>query len=117
RTLIDLDDRLNKFIEEMAAESPFMPAHDEGEEIQIIASAIDSQPESNSIERALSALLAFHNRHAATTEEVEAPVEDTDEGRMNIFSRVHLNDMVKALVGAADFEQFSQPLINRAIAK
>lgn len=117
RTLIDMEDRLNRFEEVMVAAEGFVPPHDEGEEIQIISDSIRSMPESNLIERSLSALLAFHNRHAATSEAVAAEeVIEEDEGKINIFTRVHLDDAVKRLVGAA-FEQFSAPLINRSVAR
>lgn len=120
RSLLDLEDRLHRFEDVLAQseESLAMPT-DEGEEIQIIADSISSQPEVNPIERALSSLLAFHNRHAvsedaATSVEVEEEIED---GKMNIFVKVGLDDAVKALVGPAKISQFSEPLIPRAIAK
>ncbi|EKD70564.1 MAG: IcmO, partial [uncultured bacterium] len=92
-------------------------SQDEGEEIQIISDSITAQEGANSIERALGALLAFHNRHVATTESVAEVEEEVSDGRLNIFSKVHLNDFVKTLIGSTQFDQFSQPLLNKRIEK
>lgn len=117
RLLIDLEDRLDRFGEILEkGEENFALAQDEGEEIQIISDSISSLPESNPIERALSALLAFHNRHA-TADKEEIAEEEPVEGRLNIFSKVVLGDTVKALVGAAQFDKFSSPLVSKPIAK
>lgn len=43
--------------------------------------------------------------------------EAVEEGHLTIFSRVALSAKVKALVGAAHFEAFSQPLVNRSVLK
>lgn len=110
RTLLDLDARLDQFSQIMeSGEGVFEPLHDEAEEINIIAKAMQENEDVNPIERGVSALLAFHNRESAVVEEEPEVVEDT--GRLNIFSRVHLGFEVQSLVGAADFERFSSPLI------
>jgi len=118
RILIDLETHMERFQELMDSptEELFALPTDEGEEIQIISDSIASQPEVNAIERSLAALLAFHNRHTMTEEEAE-PEEEFAEGRINIFSKVKLDDSVKAIVGAAKIEQFSQPLVNKNVAK
>lgn len=116
RTLMDLEDRIGRFDEVLASDEIFALPADEGEEIQIISDSISSQPDVNPIERALSSLLAFHNRHAATEEEMEEE-EEPDEGKLNIFSKVSLDDTVRVLVGAAQFDQFSAPLVNKATAR
>lgn len=118
RTLIDLEERIGRFIDVMATDPEFIVPTDEGEEIQIISDSISSQPNANPIERALSSLLAFHNRHAGKEEEIEEVVEETlDEGKLNIFTKVQLDAAVKAIVGAAQFGKFSEPLINKGVAK
>ena len=116
RTLVDFDERLERFDSVVAKDVIFDEIKDEGEEIQIISDAIVADENSNPIERALSALLAFHNRHTVT-EEIEEEIEEPDEGQLNIFSKVGLGEKVKALVGASQFEKFSAPLINRNNAK
>jgi hypothetical protein len=100
----------------MASEEVFSMPTDEGEEIQIITDAITSQPEMNPIERALGALLAFHNRHQAT-EGVSSVEEEIAEGSLNIFAKVALNDTVRTIVGKTQFDSFSAPLVNRGVAK
>lgn len=116
RIFLDLEERIEKFTQSVGDGELFMPAQDEGEEIQIISDSIVAQPEMNPIERALSALLAFHNRHGAT-EQVEEVEEEIFDGRLNIFSKVGLSDTVKTLVGSMDFDRFSSPLISRHVAK
>lgn len=119
RMLIELEERSQRFGEMLAAGDEFNPPHDEGEEIQIISDSIASQEEANPIERSLAALLAFHNRHAGEEEEEHeefATEELLDDGKLNIFSKVALNDTVKARVGHV-FNEFSEPLLNKPIAK
>lgn len=116
RVLMDLEERMDRFNETIKMGVSFALPTDEGEEIQIISDSIASQPEGNPIERALSSLLAFHNRHAVTEKEEEVE-EDSEEGTLNIFAKVALDDTVKALVGKAQFEKFSLPLINKNNAK
>lgn len=117
RLLLDLEDRLQRFTEMLSSEEEFAMPTDEGEEIQIVADSIASQPHVNPIERALSSLLAFHNRHGATIETVEEVVEEPEEGKLNIFSKVMLDDAVKNLVGKTSFDKFAAPLIVRNSAK
>jgi intracellular multiplication protein IcmO len=117
RVLIDLEERLEQFKEKLTKDMSFAAPQDEGEEIQIIATTIASQPDANPIERALSALLAFHNRHATEHKEEVEVEEEVDESKLNIFSKVTLSDLVKKLVGAANFEQFSSSLINKHFAR
>src|SRR5579885_2727349 len=119
RTLIDLEERLERFKEVVASDDIFKAPTDEGEEIQIISDSIASQPDVNPIERALSSLLAFHNRHAGTEEGAVAAAEEEEpmEGKLNIFAKVALDETVKAIVGAAQFGKFSEPLISKGAAK
>ena len=117
RLLVDLEDRIEKLHEMLKTSDVFSMPADEGEEIQIISDSIASQPDANPIERALASLLAFHNRHAATESESVEMIEEPEEGKLNIFSKVQLDDTVKTLVGAKQFADFSLPLINRSFAK
>lgn len=122
RALLNLEEGINRLDEALSGEEPlFVMPTDEGEEIQIIADAISSQPDVNPIERALSSLLTFHNRHAAPETESGAEaasevVEEQEDGKLTIFSKVKLDDTVKALIGA-QFDQFSMPLLNKPGAK
>jgi intracellular multiplication protein IcmO len=116
RLLIDLEGRLSQFSEVLlSGETVFEPQYDEVEEIHIIAHAMQENPEINAIERGVSALLAFHNQQSAPVEEEPELVEDT--GRLNIFARVHLSDDIYQMVGEADFERFSSPLIMKAFIR
>lgn len=119
RMLLDLEERIDNFDEVITNSESLTPATDESEEIQIISDAMASVEEGNPIERALSALMAFHNRqNAGAGETAEAETEQTTEnGRLNIFAKVALDDQVKAIIGAKEFDQFSMPLINKSMAK
>lgn len=118
RVFMDLEDRFDQFhnVISQSEEEIFSLAQDEGEEIQIISDSIGSLPDTNPIERSLSALLAFHNRHAESEKEIEVE-EEIGDGRLNIFSKVSLDDSVKALVGAMQLDKFAAPLISKAVAK
>jgi len=69
----------------------------------------------------VNALLAFHNRHAVSAVEEEEQQQEMEEmedlDRINIFSRVQLGEDIRMLVGAAQFSQFSTPLLIRAFIK
>ncbi len=123
RTLLDLEERLSRLHEVLTNnEQEFAAPADEGEEIQIIADTITAQADANPIERALSSLLAFHNRQEVIDEDeedegIQTDSEDEDGGKLNIFTKVALDETVQALVGKRQFEQFSMPLLNRSLAK
>lgn len=117
RVLMDLEERIDRFRDVIAGHDQVAMPTDEGEEIQIISDAISSQPDANPIERALGSLLAFHNRHATTTESTVVEEEEISEGKLNIFAKVALDETVKAIVGASQIERFSEPLISKNVAK
>jgi intracellular multiplication protein IcmO len=119
RVLLDLEERLESFNAVMAEDEHaiFELPQEEGEEIQVISDSISSLPETNPIERALSALLAFHNRHGDSQQPEEEEEEEINDGHLNIFSKVALDDTVKKLVGTGEFTEFSSPLINKSEAK
>lgn len=116
RTLLDLESRFAQFTQLMEAGLlEFEPQTDESEEVSVVANAMQENPGINPIERGVNALLAYHNRQEAPVEEEIELVEET--GRLNIFSRVNLNDDVRRLVGNADFDRFSAPLLSKAFLK
>ncbi len=118
RVLIDLDNRITQFAELLDSGSEITYTSDEAEEINIIANAMSQEPEANPIERGVSALLAFHNRNATTLDETVVIEEEViDTSRINIFNKVQLGDDVKALVGAANIDRFTAPLISKAFVK
>jgi intracellular multiplication protein IcmO len=120
RLLLDLESRLDQFqnVLEESSETVFEATHEESDEVSFITNAMNENPEANLIERGVSALLAFHNRHAEPVEEEhQAPEIEEDISRINIFNRVRLGEDVKKLVGAAQFAQFSLPLLSKAFMK
>lgn len=119
RTLLDIEERLEKFSEIIhEGNIDFVPPHDEGEEIPIVASTMSSGEGANAIERSVSALLAFHNRHAAAPEQQQLNEEEVvEDGKFNIFNKVSLPAEVAALIGPTNFKNFSTPLVSKSRAK
>jgi intracellular multiplication protein IcmO len=123
RVLLDLEQRLDRFMVLMQSDSDVFASDiaDEVEEVSIIAGVMSENKDTNPIERGVSALLAFHNRNESSEEEaVAAAVEEQqlqESGRVNLFSRALLSDEVRRLVGAENVERFSEPLINRPMVK
>jgi intracellular multiplication protein IcmO len=119
RLLIDLENRLEQFnllLENN--EETFTHATDEAEDIHFIANVIHENPETNLIERGVSALLAFHGRTAMSEDESVVEEDTEEEGRINIFNKAALaEDVKKLVVNAGEMERFSQPLINKAYLK
>ncbi len=120
RMLVDLENRIEQFANIIENEEvTFSAHHDDSEEINIVSSVMNDTQEANAIERGVSALLAFHNRNAdaGEAEQVVEEEEPMAEGRINIFNRVPLGDDVKALIGEAEVERFSTPLVNKSFIK
>jgi intracellular multiplication protein IcmO len=119
RVLIDLDNRITQFTELLDGGDEITYTSDEAEEINIIANAMSQEPDNNPIERGVSALLAFHNRNATNLDDSAAVIEEEliDPTRIHIFNKGNLGNDVKTLVGAANFDRFSAPLINKTFIK
>lgn len=121
RLLVDLENRIDQFNQIMAnaTDEIITPsATDEAEDVLIVANAMHENIDTNLIERGVTALLAYHNRNAVATEEETIAIEEPeDTTRVNVFSKPLLGEEVKQLVGAANFAQFSQPLIIKAFVK
>lgn len=124
RLLLDLDDRVSQLSEVIANSPHFEAVSDEGNEIQLVSQAMASTTDRAPIERALDALMAYQNQgneegEAFSLEEdgVEGAAEVSEDGRLNIFSRVSLPGFVKQLVGASAFDKFSEPLVNKKLLK
>lgn len=123
RVILDLEDRMERFAEVIELNEPFKAPTDEGDEIEVIANNIAAQTSQNPIEKALSSLLAFHNRNAVPdemggVESSSAVIEEIeDDGKLTIFTKVKLGDMAKELVGPAQVDRFAEPLISKAFAK
>lgn len=119
RVLIDLENRLAQFENVLASEDIGFESvsGEESEDIQLIASSMTENPDTNLIERGVTALLAFHNRGGEEAVENVIEEEPLDEGHINIFSKPDLATNVKILVGATNYERFSQSLVSRAFIK
>lgn len=116
RTLIELEDRIARLGEMLSSGDTFSLQTEESEEVQMIADLMADDTKTNPIEKALSALMAFHKRHEVVAE-AEAIVEEETlpDGRLNIFSKVILGNVAKSLVGAGQLAAFSLPLLIRSV--
>jgi intracellular multiplication protein IcmO len=117
RALMEMDSRSEKF-NEIIKNSVSVFEHveqDEGDEVSLIAQALQKETTTNPIERSINALIALQNKNEPQ-EIVDEPEEILD-GRLNIFSRVSLPDRVKTLVGNNRLDQFSLPLLNKGFLK
>lgn len=118
RVLVDLENRIMQFAEVIQhSEGVIEYGYDDSEEINIIAGVMSQNVETNSIERGVSALLAFHNRHASDVDEQEVVVEEeVDNSRINLFNKMVLDEATQQLLGT-DLARFSAPLLNKAFIK
>jgi intracellular multiplication protein IcmO len=116
RTLIDLENQIERLEEIIDRDAGFSVPEEESEEIAVISKTMVEHEADSAIERALGALLAYHNRHGQIAEEElvfeEEGEEPESDGRLNIFRKIKLGKEVQSLVGAANVEQFSLPLLS-----
>jgi len=121
RVFIDLDTQTEQFAAVMQENTSqlFEMPKDEGEEIQLVMAALTKNNATNPIERSIAALLSMQSKEEGAEQEVEVveEVEEVFDGKINIFSKVPLSDRVKTLVGGAEFEKFSLPLLNKPLLK
>jgi intracellular multiplication protein IcmO len=74
RVLIDLEHRMEKFKHLLETQAViFGDAHEESEEVTIVANEMKKNAQANPIEKGVSALLAFHNRNEMLVEETMTP--------------------------------------------
>lgn len=117
RILVDLEKRLEQFNDIMSHETVhFDVTSEESEDIEFIANLFDENPEPNLIERSVAVFLAFHNRTTLPKEEI---IEESFEipGHINLFSTVQLSDNIKQRVGAAHFDEFAAPLVQKGFIR
>lgn len=118
RTLMELEDRIERLREVVESGETLSLKTEESEEIKLVAEMMAADASPSPIERALAALLGFHNRHhGGAGAEAGQPEEELIEGKLNIFSKVTLGDEVKSLVGAGQIAAFSLPLLIRGVTR
>jgi intracellular multiplication protein IcmO len=74
-----------------------------------IADIINTNAELPPIERAVSALLAYHEREVP---QVKEKVVELSDGELNIFTPLRLSDYLKPILRAPDINRFSTPILN-----
>jgi intracellular multiplication protein IcmO len=115
RVLADLAKRLSKFQQLLDSEINFgsVPPN---EEIQTIANVLNKTEPEDSIERGVSALIAYHNREPMiateeATEQEQAGEETEDESHLNVFTKIRILDVDRPYLQVMDLEKFGRPLL------
>ena len=121
RAIADLEERIQNFADFIKLNDNFPASADESEEIDIVATTMRAQAAEPPIERALAALMAYHNRHGEVEDAqhtIEEPMEELAvDGHINIFVPVRLNEMVREIVGGNKFDAFQTAIINKSWTK
>lgn len=80
------------------------------DDLDKLADVINSNREIPPIERAVSALLAYHERE--TPQMTQEVVVELPSDELNIFTPLRLSDYLQPLLLAPDVERFSNPILN-----
>ncbi len=112
-TLIEMDKRNTRFRKTVDKKDFFAHAAvPENDEINTIAKELYQPDVTDSIERGITALLAYHNRQ--NVGEVEEVLEVEDLAHLNMFTKLRLPEGSERLVMTTDLEKFSQSLLNKS---
>lgn len=111
RVLVDLERRLHNFQQVLERDEFFPDKHFNNEDITLVASKLVENESQDSIERGVTTLLALHGNEQAEVEDVE---EETIDGELHIFNKLHVNNELKRLLLVDNLERFGAPLLNRA---
>lgn len=116
RVLGGLQNRLEVFRQTVEKGQFFTDVRIEGEEIDLVANALDEGIALDPIETGVTALLAIHNRNQAE-ESVVSPEEELMDDELDVFTRLRALDLMKAQLRVDDFDRFSAPLLNRSAVR
>jgi intracellular multiplication protein IcmO len=116
RILGDLARRLDHFQQVIDGGQFFTQTHVEGEEVALIANALQENTFLDPIEAGVSALLVVHNQGQSevTTESEE---EGLMEGELDVFTRLQASDEMRQQLRVDDYEKFSMSLLNRSTTR
>jgi len=130
RLLLDIETRFKQFSQLIEHDSAILQLdQEESNDITLVADTLKNNQEVNSIERSVTALLALHKRTtssedgeedivgSAVNDDYQASAEEENDGRINIFREILLDDNVKKLIGLSRVDKFVEPLLDRAFIK
>ncbi|MDX1900932.1 MAG: TraM recognition domain-containing protein [Gammaproteobacteria bacterium] len=123
RVLIDLENRFRQFTSLLEAGHGVleMEAEEEGGDIALVADTMRQNPEVNAIERGVSALLALQKQTqpemGAQVASVAIEEESVDDGHINIFRKMKLDERVQKIVGPSRLASFTENLLERSSIK
>lgn len=108
------DTELNKLLksferaEELSKSSDIFETPPSNEDVAAIANELQNHQTLPPIERAVAALMAFHDQHS-TEDKVEAVV--LAENELNIFTGLRLSEQLKSVLLVKEVDTFSQPIL------
>ena len=110
RVLETFDQNVRTFEERIQNGGYFQELPPVNDDLEKLLGVINTNEELPSIEKAVSALLAYHERDAAP--KLEEVVELPDE-ELNIFTPLRLNDYLRPLLKRSE-DKFKEPILNPA---
>lgn len=118
RTLVDLNNRSQRFEKTVEVGELFTNARIESEEVDVIANALQENVGLDPIESGVMALLAVHNRNTQSSEPAEPEVE-MEEDELDIFTKLRIPEAMKnhLLMSDQEAEYFVLPLLNRVTTR
>ena len=88
------------------------------DDAQIITELFMQQAEDMPLEKGISTLLAYRERMFEPLPDVaQEQEEELPSGQMDIFAKLHITNYLKDLVLVKDIEQFSQPILVKAVTR
>lgn len=112
RTLIELEQRLDRFSRIIEGGDFFVRGLTGSDEVSSIAEILSQNEFLDPIERGVTTLLTFHNQ-TAKPEKLEEAEELVSTSELNIFTRLRVSDDNRHLLITDDLERFGTALLNR----
>lgn len=115
KKLVQLERRITRFNEAIAKWPVPITSSLENEEIATVCKTMSENLQVGAIERAVSALIGFHNH----TVEVQMPEEKEEiaEEQLNLFTRLRLGGRARGTILAQDWDRFSAPLVEKIYSR
>ncbi len=114
KTLLEMDNRIQRFRGIFGAKEVAAPPVPEASDIQTLVQAFQGAIHLKPFERGVSALIALLEQEVERQRALSVPFEDPGlEHEMSAFSKVFVTPIVLKMIGAENQELFSLPLIRR----
>lgn len=114
KTLLEMDNRLNRFKAVLSSQDYTPPTVDESRDIQVLVQALQGAINLQPFERGVSALIAILEQEVQKQRELSVPFEDPGvENEMSAFTKIFVPPIVLGVIGQENQALFSLPLIRR----